>query len=150
MTFFIDGVSSGSFELAPDNDTTIYYNQLVYSKTGLSSGTHNFTIANGLANQKSLVLLDRLVYTMGDTGASTSSSSTSSSSSASSSTSSSSPTTSDSSTSLSGLSSTSVDLSSPTTTTPTSSGVGSASRTSVVVASILGGFVGTLLLSGGL
>ena len=85
MTFYIDGTSVGTYELAPNNDTTIYYDQLVYSNTDLPSGTHDFKLVNGMANQKSLVLFDRLVYSTDDNAVNTTSSTTSSSKSSSSS-----------------------------------------------------------------
>lgn len=64
MTFLIDDAQVGTFELAPNGDKTVLYDQLVFSQEGLEAGKeHNFTILNGLAGNKSLVLLDRLVYT---------------------------------------------------------------------------------------
>ena len=64
MFFTIDGNTVGSFALAPTNQTTYDYNVLVYSNTGLSSGSHTFTLQNGrVGGAKSLVLLDYIVYT---------------------------------------------------------------------------------------
>ena len=66
MTFNIDGVSVGSFKLSPDNDTAISYNQTVFSGTNLSNEPHTIMITTGLAGQKALILLDRLLYTSGE------------------------------------------------------------------------------------
>lgn len=64
MTFVMDGKTAGSFLLAPTNQTTYDYNVLVYSNTGISSGTHTFTLQNGeVGGAKSLVLLDYIVCT---------------------------------------------------------------------------------------
>ena len=151
MTFYIDGTSVGTYELAPDNDTTIYYDQLVYSNTGLSSGSHDFKIVNGMANQKSLVLLDRLVYTTDDSSNSTSSTSSSSkSSSTSSKSSSTSAPHSNTITSIPGLTSTSLSVggASPTSTT-TSAGSPRAGGISFIglIGSVFGAAGGLLFLN---
>ena len=66
MSFNIDGVPVGSFKLSPNNDTTISYNQTVFSGTNLSNEPHTIVITTGLSGQKALILLDKLVYTSGE------------------------------------------------------------------------------------
>jgi hypothetical protein len=63
MSFAIDGETVGTFQQTPSGDGTYLYDQLVYSKSDLLSGEHNFTLTTGSNNTKALVILDRLVYT---------------------------------------------------------------------------------------
>ena len=62
MSFFLDGEAVGNFLLAPDGDESYKFNATVYANESLSAGMHNITIVSGLSNQKSLILLDRIIY----------------------------------------------------------------------------------------
>ncbi|KLO18722.1 hypothetical protein SCHPADRAFT_993380 [Schizopora paradoxa] len=66
MTFILDGKTVGNFALAPDGDDEYKSNVTVYANESLSSGVHNITLVSGLAGQESLVLLDRIIYSMDD------------------------------------------------------------------------------------
>ena len=64
MVFLLDGQQVGTFEEPPTNDDTYFYNQIVFSQTGLdSTTTHNIRIEVGHNNTKALILLDRIIYT---------------------------------------------------------------------------------------
>ncbi|KAL5490659.1 hypothetical protein ACEPAI_5493 [Sanghuangporus weigelae] len=63
FTFYIDNVTSGVFQRAPNGDNTYQFNQTIFSKTGLSNSLHTITIESGRAGNKSLVLLDSIIYT---------------------------------------------------------------------------------------
>ena len=63
MVFLLDGVQVGTLEQLPTNDTTYLYNQVVFSQTGLSSGSHTIRIEVGHNDTKALILLDRIIYT---------------------------------------------------------------------------------------
>ena len=64
MVFLLDGVQVGTLEQPPTNDTTYFYNQTVFSQTGLDSGTtHTIRIEVGHNDTRSLILLDRIIYT---------------------------------------------------------------------------------------
>ena len=63
MVFLLDGVQVGTLEQPPTNDTTYLYNQVVFSQTGLSSGSHTIRIEVGHNDTRSLILLDRIIYT---------------------------------------------------------------------------------------
>ena len=63
MVFFLDDEQVGDLEQPPDGDATFLYNQIVFSKTGLTSGTHNIRIDVGHNNTIALILLDRIIYT---------------------------------------------------------------------------------------
>ena len=59
MTFFIDGETAGTFELAPTGQNTYDYNVPVYANNSIPSGTHTLLIQNGHSGgAKSLLLLD--------------------------------------------------------------------------------------------
>lgn len=67
MTFFIDNDQVGDFfQMAPG--TPGYdYNVLVYKNESIPNGEHTFTLRNGRVDGiRSLVLLDRIVYTYDD------------------------------------------------------------------------------------
>ena len=64
MAFFLDGVQAGSLEQPPNGDATYLYNQVVFSKTGLSSGVHNIRIDVGHNGTSALILFDRIIYTL--------------------------------------------------------------------------------------
>ncbi|KAL5512007.1 hypothetical protein ACEPAH_5226 [Sanghuangporus vaninii] len=86
FTFYIDNVTSGVFQRAPNGDNTYQFDQTVFSKTGLSNSLHTLTIESGRAGDKSLVLLDSIIYTkeiQNSTGSSNSTGSLESSSSSS-------------------------------------------------------------------
>ncbi|KAF5377227.1 hypothetical protein D9615_006346 [Tricholomella constricta] len=64
MTFLIDGDIVGTFVKPAPGTTGFDYNVTVYSNTSLAPGTHTITVQNGHVNgPKSLVILDRIVYT---------------------------------------------------------------------------------------
>ncbi len=63
MTFLLDNEMVGSFSLAPNGSPGYIFNVPVYVNETLSPGFHNITILSGLAGSKSLVLLDRIIYT---------------------------------------------------------------------------------------
>lgn len=66
MTFIIDDNTFPPFEKAPDGDSTYHFNQTVFSATNLSNTLHTLQIQSGHANNKALVLLDAVIYTMDD------------------------------------------------------------------------------------
>ncbi|KAL5533481.1 hypothetical protein ACEPAF_5257 [Sanghuangporus sanghuang] len=78
FTFYIDNVTSGVFQRAPNGDNTYQFNQTVFSRTGLSNSLHTLTIESGRAGNKSLVLLDSIIYTKENQNSTSSSNSTSS------------------------------------------------------------------------
>ncbi|KAL5507584.1 hypothetical protein ACEPAH_7040 [Sanghuangporus vaninii] len=120
MTFYVDDQEVGSFSRPSDGDRSYQYNQVVFSWSGLDGSTnHNVRLESGHSGQQALVLLDRIVYTTGDSSTTTLVIQTSSSSQQSSSSSSGS-TTQESSTSQS--SSPSSSGSSSSSQTPISSG----------------------------
>lgn len=63
MTFILDGMTVGNFSKAPDGDTSYHFNQIVFSQTGLSNGSHSLQIQTGHAGAKALILLDSIIYT---------------------------------------------------------------------------------------
>lgn len=63
MTFFLDNEQAGILERPPTGNITYLYNQIVFSRNGLSPGTHSIQIDSGHNGIKALVLLDRIVYT---------------------------------------------------------------------------------------
>ncbi|KAH9850678.1 hypothetical protein C2E23DRAFT_759957, partial [Lenzites betulinus] len=64
MSFFIDDEPVGRYIQAPDGNTTYEYNVPVYVNQSLSNGLHTITVANGqYGADKSLLLLDYIVYT---------------------------------------------------------------------------------------
>ncbi|KAL5528883.1 hypothetical protein ACEPAG_4857 [Sanghuangporus baumii] len=63
FTFYIDNVTSGVFQRAPNGDNAYHFGQTIFSKTGLSDSLHTITIESGRAGNKSLVLLDSIIYT---------------------------------------------------------------------------------------
>ncbi|KAI0336251.1 hypothetical protein GY45DRAFT_1333291 [Cubamyces sp. BRFM 1775] len=64
MTFFIDGEQVGTFVQPPDGDTAYDYNVPVYANTSLAAGAHEIVILSGQPNgNKTLILLDYIVYT---------------------------------------------------------------------------------------
>ncbi|KAH9891100.1 hypothetical protein C8Q73DRAFT_651697 [Cubamyces lactineus] len=64
MTFFIDGEPVGAFVQPPDGDTAYDYNVPVYTNMSLAAGAHEIVILAGQPNgNKSLILLDYIVYT---------------------------------------------------------------------------------------
>ncbi|THU80173.1 hypothetical protein K435DRAFT_785537 [Dendrothele bispora CBS 962.96] len=67
MSFYIDDVLSGTFVKQAPGVQGYDYNVLVYKNESLSPGQHNFRLQNGHVNgTKSLVLLDKIVYTFDD------------------------------------------------------------------------------------
>ncbi|KAI0827537.1 hypothetical protein BC628DRAFT_1432511 [Trametes gibbosa] len=64
MSFQIDGKDAGTFELAPNGDSTYQYNFPVFSSGVLPSGTHTLTLTVGhMGGDSSLALLDYFVFT---------------------------------------------------------------------------------------
>ena len=65
MSFYIDGDLKGTFvKIAPGNVGVYDYNVPVFAIDSLTPEEHNFTLQGGHVNGfKSLVLLDRMVYT---------------------------------------------------------------------------------------
>ena len=64
MTFYIDGEEVGTYIKEPPGGTGFDYDVLVFEKTSLSPGEHEFILQNGRPDGlQSLVLLDRIVYT---------------------------------------------------------------------------------------
>ncbi|KAI0367530.1 hypothetical protein BV20DRAFT_981334 [Pilatotrama ljubarskyi] len=64
MSFFIDGELVGKFLQPPNGDTAYDYNVPVYVNRSLSAGQHSIAIVNGeVHGNKSLLLLDYIVYT---------------------------------------------------------------------------------------
>ncbi|KAJ3923136.1 hypothetical protein F5877DRAFT_74595 [Lentinula edodes] len=68
MDFYIDGFRNGGFvKTAPGNNNTYNYSVAVFASDPLTPGIHNLTIQNGHVNgTKSLILLDKIVYTTVD------------------------------------------------------------------------------------
>ncbi|KAI1791561.1 hypothetical protein LXA43DRAFT_1010776 [Ganoderma leucocontextum] len=62
LSFSIDGQTVGQFTHTPDSSSTILYNHLVYSNTGLSDSVHTL-VMSVLENDQSLIIFDYLVYT---------------------------------------------------------------------------------------
>ncbi|KAJ3825276.1 hypothetical protein F5880DRAFT_1611250 [Lentinula raphanica] len=65
MSFYVDGTLQGTFvKTAPGIDNTYEYTVNVFSIHSLMPGLHNLSIHNGHVNgSKSLMLLDKVVYT---------------------------------------------------------------------------------------
>lgn len=63
MTFFLDGEQVGDLEIPPTGNNTYLYNQIVFSRDGLSPGTHSIQIDSGNNDTKALILLDKITYT---------------------------------------------------------------------------------------
>ena len=61
-TFLLDGSVAGVFQRQPDGNTTYLFNQTVFSMEGLSNTSHVLVIESGAAGQKSLILLDAVIY----------------------------------------------------------------------------------------
>ncbi|KAI0358959.1 hypothetical protein OH77DRAFT_1121930 [Trametes cingulata] len=81
MSFFLDGLLAGKFVQPPNGDAGFQYNVPVYVNESLPAGQHSIAIVNGELNgNKSLILLDYIVYTREENSTSDSSSSASSSS----------------------------------------------------------------------
>ncbi|KAK7457018.1 hypothetical protein VKT23_010321 [Stygiomarasmius scandens] len=67
MTFYIDNVVVGTLVKSGDSPNPFEYQVPIYVNESLSSGPHNFTLANGHVNgTESLVLLDKIVYSFDD------------------------------------------------------------------------------------
>ncbi|KAJ3859990.1 hypothetical protein EV359DRAFT_85796 [Lentinula novae-zelandiae] len=68
MDFYIDGFLNANFtKTAPGNNNTYDYSVAVFASDPLTPGNHNLTIRNGHVNgTKSLILLDKIVYTTVD------------------------------------------------------------------------------------
>lgn len=67
MSFFIDMEQVGTFTQQPLGQSGFQYNVLVYSNTSLPSTDHTLTIQNGhVGGNKSLILLDYVVYSYDD------------------------------------------------------------------------------------
>ena len=65
MSFLIDSVPVGTFQLPPIGNSNYLYNTPVYVNDSLSPGQHTIAIVNGEVNgNKSLTLLDYIVYTL--------------------------------------------------------------------------------------
>ncbi|KAJ7630396.1 hypothetical protein FB45DRAFT_915386 [Roridomyces roridus] len=62
LLFDIDGVQQGSFTHTPTGSAQFLFNQTVFARNNLTSGTHILTIQNGLVNVPSLVMLDSVIY----------------------------------------------------------------------------------------
>jgi hypothetical protein len=63
LYFFIDGVQVGTFNMAPDGDSTYSYNQLLYANSSMVYASHAITLQNGrVGGPISLTLLDYLIY----------------------------------------------------------------------------------------
>ncbi len=63
MLFKIDGVEVGTFIQPPNGNPQYNYSVPVYVNESLPQGFHTVTLESGHLGQKSLVLLDRVVYT---------------------------------------------------------------------------------------
>ena len=63
MVFLVDGIPAGSLQQPPTGDKTYFYNQTVFSQTGLASGMHTIRIEVGHNNTQAVILLDRIIYT---------------------------------------------------------------------------------------
>ena len=63
FTFLVDNVGFGNFRQAPNGDSTYHFDQTIFSLTGLSNSLHTLTIESGHGGNRSLVLLDSIVYT---------------------------------------------------------------------------------------
>lgn len=65
LSFFIDGVLSGTYTYAPPGDAGEYtYNILLWSSSSIPPGPHTFTVQNGQPGGiASLILFDYAVYT---------------------------------------------------------------------------------------
>ncbi|THH12833.1 hypothetical protein EW146_g7324 [Bondarzewia mesenterica] len=84
LQFYIDGDFVDEFQLQPDGRSTYDYNYVVYANASLPNGRHNFTLENGkVGGLKSLVMLDRIVYSQQDDSEPTTGTDTDSSASAS-------------------------------------------------------------------
>ncbi|KAH6916756.1 hypothetical protein BKA70DRAFT_310947 [Coprinopsis sp. MPI-PUGE-AT-0042] len=67
MTFYIDGDLVGAFFRMAPGTPGYEYDVLVYQNTSIPEGQHTFTLTNGRVDGiRSLVLLDRIVYTYED------------------------------------------------------------------------------------
>ncbi|KAL0950657.1 hypothetical protein HGRIS_007443 [Hohenbuehelia grisea] len=67
MTFLIDGSVADAFNKAPPNTEGYDYHHLVFSRDGLAPTEHTLEIQNGhVDKQKSLLILDSIVYTYDD------------------------------------------------------------------------------------
>ncbi|KIY49193.1 hypothetical protein FISHEDRAFT_72541 [Fistulina hepatica ATCC 64428] len=72
MTFYIDDVQRGTFYKAAPGENGYEYHVCVFSYDSLSSGDHTLLIQNGLVNgNKSLMLLDYIIYSQDNTTTST-------------------------------------------------------------------------------
>ena len=64
MSFYIDQQAVGAYVRPAPGTSGYQYNVTVYANSTLKYGTHTFTIQNGHVNgPKSLILLDRIIYT---------------------------------------------------------------------------------------
>jgi len=63
MTFLLDEEMVGNYSLVPNGSPGYTFNVPVFAREILSPRLHNITILSGLAGNKSLVLLDSIVYT---------------------------------------------------------------------------------------
>ncbi|KAL4268399.1 hypothetical protein AB1N83_001706 [Pleurotus pulmonarius] len=63
MTFLLDGQQVGTFKQKPNGNSTWDYDVPVYVNTSIPNGAHTLSIENGHAGEKSLVILDYVVYT---------------------------------------------------------------------------------------
>ncbi|CDO72707.1 hypothetical protein BN946_scf184985.g127 [Trametes cinnabarina] len=66
LSFILDNAEVGAFVRTPAGNGTTEYNVPLYSKDGLSAGTHNLTVLVGNAafdGSQSVALLDYFVYT---------------------------------------------------------------------------------------
>ncbi|KAH6912765.1 hypothetical protein BKA70DRAFT_1559235 [Coprinopsis sp. MPI-PUGE-AT-0042] len=67
MTFYIDGQEVGTLVKEPPGGEGFDYDVLVYKNTSIPPGEHEFVIQNGrIGGDRSLILLDRIVYTYDD------------------------------------------------------------------------------------
>lgn len=63
MTFLLDGQQVGTFKQKPNGNSTWDYDVPVYVNASIPYGAHTLSIENGHAGEKSLVILDYVVYT---------------------------------------------------------------------------------------
>ena len=63
LAFFIDNQKVGTFQQAPNGNTSYQYGVNVFAKDGLSNGLHTLDLVSGEAGKDALVMLDSITYT---------------------------------------------------------------------------------------
>ena len=63
MVFLLDGEQVGTLQQPPTGDKTYFYDQAVFSQTGLTPDMHTIRIEVGHNNTEAVILLDRIIYT---------------------------------------------------------------------------------------